>query len=70
MCRKMLAAPIGTQGLHFYTMNLERGSRMLLEAPDLVPRVETATAASPSLGVTPSKFLTQTIPVHVRADLL
>jgi methylenetetrahydrofolate reductase (NADPH) len=41
MCRKILAAPIGIQGLHFYTMNLERGSRMLLEELDLVPRVET-----------------------------
>ena len=41
MCRKILAAPIGIQGLHFYTMNLERGSRMLLEEMNLVPRVET-----------------------------
>jgi len=41
MCRKILAAPIGIQGLHFYTMNLERGSRMLLEELDLVPRIET-----------------------------
>ena len=41
MCRKILAAPIGIQGLHFYTMNLERGSRLLLEELNLVPRVET-----------------------------
>lgn len=41
MCRKILAAPIGVQGLHFYTMNLERGSRLLLEELNLVPRVET-----------------------------
>jgi methylenetetrahydrofolate reductase (NADPH) len=41
MCRKILAAPIGIQGLHFYTMNLERGSRLLLEELSLVPRVET-----------------------------
>ncbi len=41
MCRKILAAPIGVQGLHFYTMNLERGTRLLLEELNLVPRVET-----------------------------
>jgi methylenetetrahydrofolate reductase (NADPH) len=41
MCRKILAAPIGIQGLHFYTMNLERGSRLLLEELNLVPRIET-----------------------------
>jgi methylenetetrahydrofolate reductase (NADPH) len=41
MCRRILAAPIGIQGLHFYTMNLERGTRLLLEELNLVPRVET-----------------------------
>ncbi len=41
MCRKILAAPLGVKGLHFYTMNLERGSRLLLEELNLVPRVET-----------------------------
>ena len=41
MCRKILAASIGIQGLHFYTMNLERGTRLLLEELNLVPRVET-----------------------------
>ncbi len=41
MCRKILATPLGIQGLHFYTMNLERGTRLLLEELNLVPRVET-----------------------------
>jgi methylenetetrahydrofolate reductase (NADPH) len=41
MCRKILSASIGIQGLHFYTMNLERGTRLLLEELNLVPRVET-----------------------------
>lgn len=41
MCRRILAAPIGIHGLHFYTMNLERGTRLLLEELNLVPRVET-----------------------------
>jgi methylenetetrahydrofolate reductase (NADPH) len=41
MCRKILAADIGIHGLHFYTMNLEKGTKMLLEELNLVPRVET-----------------------------
>jgi methylenetetrahydrofolate reductase (NADPH) len=41
LCKQILAAPIGIRGLHFYTMNLERGSRLLLEELNLVPRVET-----------------------------
>ena len=41
MCRKILAADIGIRGLHFYTMNLEKGTKMLLEELNLVPRVET-----------------------------
>ena len=40
MCRQILAADIGIKGLHFYTMNLEKGCRMLLEELNLVPRVE------------------------------
>ena len=41
MCRKILDADIGIRGLHFYTMNLEKGTKMLLEELNLVPRVET-----------------------------
>lgn len=41
MCRRILKEDIGIRGLHFYTMNLERGTRMLLEELNLVPRVET-----------------------------
>ena len=40
LCRQILAADIGIKGLHFYTMNLEKGCRMLLEELNLVPRVE------------------------------
>ncbi|KAI0091645.1 methylenetetrahydrofolate reduct [Irpex rosettiformis] len=40
MCRRILQADIGIQGLHFYTMNLEKGTRMLLEELQLLPRVE------------------------------
>jgi len=41
MCRKILDANIGVRGLHFYTMNLEKGTKMLLEELNLVPRIET-----------------------------
>ncbi|WFD33066.1 methylenetetrahydrofolate reductase [NAD(P)H] [Malassezia sp. CBS 17886] len=40
MCRRFLDDPsLGIHGLHIYTMNLERGSRMLLEYLDLTPSV-------------------------------
>lgn len=41
MCRKILSSDLGITGLHFYTMNLERGTKMLLEELSFVPRVET-----------------------------
>ncbi|KAH9846259.1 methylenetetrahydrofolate reduct [Lenzites betulinus] len=40
LCRRILAADIGIKGLHFYTMNLEKGCRLLLEELNLVPRIE------------------------------
>lgn len=41
MCRRILKEDIGIRGLHFYTMNLEKATKMLLEELNLVPRVET-----------------------------
>ena len=41
MCRRILKENLGIRGLHFYTMNLEKGTKMLLEELNLVPRVET-----------------------------
>lgn len=41
MCRTILKENLGIRGLHFYTMNLEKGTKMLLEELNLVPRVET-----------------------------
>lgn len=41
MCRRILNEPIGIKGLHFYTMNLEKATRMLLEELNLVPRIQT-----------------------------
>jgi methylenetetrahydrofolate reductase (NADPH) len=40
MCRKILKAGLGINGLHFYTMNLEKGVRMLLEELKFVPHKE------------------------------
>lgn len=40
MCHRILNAGIGIRGLHFYTMNLEKATRLLLEELSLVPRVE------------------------------
>lgn len=55
MCRKILAAPLGIQGLHFYTMNLERGTRLLLEELNLVPRVETIKPLPWRQSLTPAR---------------
>ncbi|KAI0306060.1 methylenetetrahydrofolate reduct [Multifurca ochricompacta] len=55
MCRKILAAPIGVQGLHFYTMNLERGTRLLLEELHLVPRIETLKPLPWRQSLTPAR---------------
>lgn len=42
LCRKIIdpANGLGVNGLHIYTMNLERGSRMLLEYLNLQPSVQ------------------------------
>lgn len=40
MCRKILDSDLGITGLHIYTMNLERGTIMLLEALNFVPSVD------------------------------
>lgn len=37
MCRKILASDLGIRILHFYTMNLERGTKMILDELNLVP---------------------------------
>jgi hypothetical protein len=40
MCQKILAADLGIVGFHFYTMNLEKGTTMLLEQLGFVPSPE------------------------------
>ncbi|KAG1746594.1 methylenetetrahydrofolate reductase-domain-containing protein [Suillus paluster] len=55
MCRKILAAGLGIQGLHFYTMNLEKGTKMLLEELSLMPRVETIKPLPWRQSLTPNR---------------
>ncbi|KAK7056405.1 methylenetetrahydrofolate reductase (NAD(P)H) met13 [Paramarasmius palmivorus] len=55
MCRTILNANLGIHGLHFYTMNLEKGTKMLLEELNLVPRVETLKPLPWRQSLTPSR---------------
>ncbi|EJF64401.1 methylenetetrahydrofolate reduct [Dichomitus squalens LYAD-421 SS1] len=55
MCRQILAADIGIKGLHFYTMNLEKGCRLLLEELNLVPRVEVVKPLPWRQSLTPNR---------------
>lgn len=55
MCRRILKEDIGIRGLHFYTMNLEKGTKMLLEELNLVPRVETIKPLPWRQCLTPSR---------------
>ncbi|KAG5647475.1 hypothetical protein DXG03_009410 [Asterophora parasitica] len=55
MCRTILNANLGIRGLHFYTMNLEKGTKMLLEELNLVPRVETIKPLPWRQSLTPSR---------------
>ncbi|THH18453.1 hypothetical protein EW146_g2540 [Bondarzewia mesenterica] len=55
LCRRILKEPIGIRGLHFYTMNLERGTKMLLEELNFVPRVETIKPLPWRQSLTPTR---------------
>jgi methylenetetrahydrofolate reductase (NADPH) len=55
LCRKILDAGLGIRGLHFYTMNLEKGTRMLLEELALLPRVETIKPLPWRQSLTPNR---------------
>ncbi|KAI0078698.1 methylenetetrahydrofolate reduct [Panus rudis PR-1116 ss-1] len=55
MCRRILNADIGIKGLHFYTMNLEKGTRMLLEELNLVPRREVVKPLPWRQSLTPNR---------------
>ncbi|KAH7913830.1 methylenetetrahydrofolate reductase-domain-containing protein [Hygrophoropsis aurantiaca] len=55
MCRRILKEDVGIRGLHFYTMNLEKGTKMLLEELNLVPRVETIKPLPWRQSLTPNR---------------
>ncbi|KAK1219646.1 methylenetetrahydrofolate reductase (NAD(P)H) met13 [Marasmius sp. AFHP31] len=55
MCRTILDADLDIRGLHFYTMNLEKATKMLLEELNLVPRVETLKPLPWRQSLTPSR---------------
>ncbi|PVF99841.1 putative MET13-putative methylene tetrahydrofolate reductase [Serendipita vermifera] len=55
LCRKILSAGLGIRGLHFYTMNLEKGTRMLLEELAFLPRVETIKPLPWRQSLTPNR---------------
>ncbi|GBE86652.1 methylenetetrahydrofolate reductase-domain-containing protein [Sparassis latifolia] len=55
ICRRILREDIGIKGLHFYTMNLEKATRMLLEELSLVPRVEVLKPLPWRQSLTPSR---------------
>lgn len=55
MCRRILSEDLGIRGLHFYTMNLEKGTRMLLEELKLVPRVQVVKPLPWRQSLTPNR---------------
>ncbi|CCL98595.1 uncharacterized protein FIBRA_00597 [Fibroporia radiculosa] len=55
VCRYLLDAQIGIKGLHFYTMNLEKATRMLLEELNLVPRIQTVKPLPWRQSLTPNR---------------
>ncbi|KAF7356615.1 Methylenetetrahydrofolate reductase [Mycena venus] len=55
MCRRILDENLDIHGLHFYTMNLEKGTKMLLEELNLVPRVETIKPLPWRQSLTPNR---------------
>jgi methylenetetrahydrofolate reductase (NADPH) len=55
MCRKIISADLGIKGLHLYTMNLEKATKMLLEELNFVPRVETIKPLPWRQSLTPNR---------------
>jgi methylenetetrahydrofolate reductase (NADPH) len=55
LCRGILEADLGIRGLHFYTMNLEKATRMLLEELKLVPHVQTIKPLPWRQSLTPTR---------------
>lgn len=55
LCHGILNAGLGIRGLHFYTMNLEKGTRMLLEELQFLPRQETIKPLPWRQSLTPNR---------------
>ncbi|TDL23949.1 methylenetetrahydrofolate reduct [Rickenella mellea] len=55
MCRRIIKEDVGIRGLHFYTMNLEKGTKMLLEELEFVARVETIKPLPWRQSLTPNR---------------
>jgi len=55
MCRKIIDSDLGIKGLHIYTMNLEKGSRMLLDYLELTPEVSQVRPTPWTPSLTPKR---------------
>lgn len=55
LCRKIVGGGLGISGLHIYTMNLERGSRMLLDELRLTPSVNQVNPLPWTPSLTPKR---------------
>lgn len=55
MCRKILESNTGVRGLHLYTMNLERGPKMILQELNLIPRTQTVNPLPWRPSLTPTR---------------
>ncbi|PWY98063.1 putative MET13-putative methylene tetrahydrofolate reductase [Testicularia cyperi] len=55
MCKKIVGSGLGISGLHIYTMNLEKGSRMLLDYLGLTPSVNQVSPLPWTPSLTPKR---------------
>ena len=55
LCRKILESNTGVRGLHLYTMNLERGPKMILQELNLIPRTQTVNPLPWRPSLTPTR---------------
>ncbi|SPO30641.1 probable MET13 - putative methylene tetrahydrofolate reductase [Ustilago trichophora] len=55
MCKKIVGTGLGISGLHIYTMNLEKGSRMLLDYLGLTPSVNQVSPLPWTPSLTPKR---------------
>ncbi|KAM0786327.1 hypothetical protein ACM66B_001801 [Microbotryomycetes sp. NB124-2] len=63
MCRRLLDADIGVNGLHIYTMNLSRGTEMLLEELKFSPTVDVVKPLPWRLSLTSKRRSETTRPI-------